>query len=101
MAQCTSGNDFDGRIGVRVSAVFVILVTSFLGVWFPVYASRHQGIGVPDWAYFGARYFGSGVILATAFIHLLGPAVESLTKDCLSGPITDYSWAEGSESDHV
>ena len=28
---CESGNEFDGRIGVRVSAIFVILITSSLG----------------------------------------------------------------------
>ena len=29
--QCDSGNDFDGRLGIRISAIFVILVGSFLG----------------------------------------------------------------------
>ena len=28
---CTSDNDFDGRIGLRISAVFVILIGSLLG----------------------------------------------------------------------
>lgn len=28
---CDSGNEFDGRIGVRVSAIFVILVGSLFG----------------------------------------------------------------------
>ena len=68
--QCDSGNDFDGRIGLRVSSIFVILVGSFLGTWFPVFAARHRGIGVPQWAFFVAKFFGSGVIIATAFIHV-------------------------------
>lgn len=67
---CDSGNDYDGRIGVRISAIFVILVGSFLGAWFPVFAKRHRGVGVPEWAFFIAKYFGSGVIIATAFIHV-------------------------------
>jgi len=50
---------------------------------------------MPEWAFFIAKYFGSGVIIATAFIHLLAPAVDSLTDPCLTGPITDYDWAEG------
>lgn len=29
---CSAGNDYDGRIGVRISALFVILITSSLGV---------------------------------------------------------------------
>lgn len=37
-----------------------------------------------------AKYFGSGVIIATAFIHLLAPAWEELTSECLSGAWEDY-----------
>lgn len=65
------------------------------GAAFPVYASRHRGVGVPEWAFFIAKYFGSGVIIATAFIHLLAPANDALTDPCLTGPITDYDWVEG------
>ena len=50
---------------------------------------------VPEWTFFVAKYFGSGVIVATAFIHLLGPAEDALRNPCLTGPITSYSWAEG------
>lgn len=46
-------------------------------------------------AFFCAKYFGSGVIIATAFIHLLAPANEALTNSCLTGPITNYDWVEG------
>lgn len=41
-----------------------------LGACFPVYASRHKGTLVPSWAFFIAKYFGSGIIIATAFIHV-------------------------------
>lgn len=40
------------------------------GACFPVFAARHKGTGVPDWAFFIAKYFGSGIIIATAFIHV-------------------------------
>jgi solute carrier family 39 (zinc transporter), member 1/2/3 len=82
---CIGGNDYDGRIGVRISAIFVILLGScagrktgfdlpttltLLGAIFPVIANRYKSLGVPDWAFFIAKYFGSGVIIATAFIHV-------------------------------
>lgn len=70
MSDCPTDNEFDGRMGIRISAIFVILVGSFLGTWFPVFAARNPGVGVPSWAFFIAKYFGSGVILATAFIHV-------------------------------
>jgi zinc transporter 1/2/3 len=70
MSTCDTGDKYDGRLGIRISAIFVILVGSFLGAWFPVFAARHKGVGVPEWAFFVAKYFGSGVIVATAFIHV-------------------------------
>lgn len=92
---CENGNDYDGRMGLRIASIFVILVGSFLGAVFPIYAGRHKGVQVPEWSFFIAKYFGSGVIVATAFIHLLAPAHEALTSPCLNGPITSYSWVEG------
>ncbi|KAL8992493.1 MAG: hypothetical protein Q9169_007060 [Polycauliona sp. 2 TL-2023] len=92
---CDAGNEYDGRIGLRISAIFVILVGSLFGALFPVYAARHKGVGVPAWVFFIAKYFGSGVIIATAFIHLLSPAYDALGNECLTGPITDYDWVAG------
>ncbi|MCJ1421289.1 hypothetical protein MMC32_007651 [Xylographa parallela] len=92
---CPSDNDYNGQMGARISAIFVILIGSFFGAVFPVFAQKNQGLKVPQWAFFIAKYFGSGVIIATAFIHLLAPACEALTDPCLTGPITEYDWAEG------
>ncbi|EGC48661.1 membrane zinc transporter [Histoplasma capsulatum var. duboisii H88] len=98
---CDTGNEFDGRLGLRISAVFVILIGSSLGALLPVwarFASPKLGkmpTSVLPWAFFVAKYFGSGVIVATAFIHLLAPAHEALTNRCLTGPLTAYPWVEG------
>ncbi|RMD44353.1 hypothetical protein DV735_g818, partial [Chaetothyriales sp. CBS 134920] len=92
---CETGNEYDGRIGLRIAALFIIWVTSSIGAVFPVFAHRHKGLRVPDATFFVCKYFGSGVIIATAFIHLLAPAVEALTDPCLTGPITEYAWVEG------
>jgi len=93
---CDSSNDYNGDIGVRVSSIFVILVGSFLGVVFPVWTRRRAiKSKVIERCFFAAKYFGSGVIIATAFIHLLAPAADALTSECLTGPITEYDFAEG------
>ncbi|EAW11373.1 low-affinity Zn(2+) transporter ZRT2 [Aspergillus clavatus NRRL 1] len=92
---CDTGNEYDGRMGLRISSIFVIMVGSMFGAIFPVFARNLGKSGFPRWAFFVAKYFGSGVIIATAFIHLLAPAEEALTNECLTGPITEYSWAEG------
>ncbi|ABN66261.1 low affinity zinc transporter [Scheffersomyces stipitis CBS 6054] len=93
---CATDNEYDGaHWGARISAIFVIMATSAIGTFFPVLASRYSFIRLPSWCFFIAKYFGSGVIVATAFIHLLQPANESLTDECLTGPITEYPWAFG------
>lgn len=57
---------------VRASTSRNTVVTSnrSIGAAFPVFAQRHEGVGVPEWAFFAVKYFGSGVIIATAFIHV-------------------------------
>lgn len=90
---CSSGNEYDGRMGVRISSIFVIMVGGGIGVFFPILLSRYSAIRMPWWCFFIAKFFGSGVIVATAFIHLLDPAVEALGNECLTGPVTEYPWA--------
>ncbi|KAG0633076.1 Zinc/iron permease [Tuber brumale] len=93
--KCGGGNEYDGRMGLRISAVFVILVGSTFGALFPIMGKVHPRFKIPEWAMMFAKYFGSGVIICTAFIHLLTPANEALTDPCLTGPITEYPWAQG------
>lgn len=82
MATCETGNGYDGRMGTRISSIFVILVGSFLGTWFPVFAARRKGMGVPAWAFFIAKYFGSGVIVTTAFIHVSERTAQDAGEPC-------------------
>lgn len=95
--ECGSGNEYDGRLGLRISSIFVILVGSFLGAVVPVILARSSRMKVPKTAFFIAKYFGSGVIVATAFIHLLAPANEALGSPCFpeDSAIASYSWPEG------
>jgi zinc transporter 1/2/3 len=89
------GNDYDGRLGARISAVFVILVTSVVTTTFPVAAKRIPRLHILNYVYLFARYFGSGVIIATAFIHLLDPAYDEIgPASCvgLTGGWAEYSW---------
>jgi zinc transporter 1/2/3 len=93
---CDSGNDFDGRIGVRISSIFVILAGSLIGAMLPVFLARSSRMHVPPVTFFIAKYFGTGVIIATAIMHLLAPAFEALGSPCLDGyEISEYSWAGG------
>lgn len=93
---CLSYNDYDGsNFGARLSAPFVLLAVSAFGSFLPVIANRCPRLRVPPIVFFVTRYIGSGVILATGFIHLLADAHETLSTECLGGPFVVYPMAEG------
>ncbi|KAJ5715681.1 uncharacterized protein N7483_012862 [Penicillium malachiteum] len=90
-----SDNDYDGHLGARISSIFVILFVSSAFTVFPVISKRMPGWKIPFSAYIFARYFGTGVIVATAFVHLLDPAYKRIgPKTCVgeSGYWAEYSW---------
>ena len=62
-------NEYDGRLGARISALFVILIVSSAATFFPVVAARVKRLRINVYVYLFARYFGAGVIIATAFIQ--------------------------------
>jgi hypothetical protein len=62
-------NQYSGGLGVRISALFVILFVSTAATFFPVLAAKMPRLRIPIYVYLFARYFGAGVIIATAFIQ--------------------------------
>ncbi|KOS23186.1 Zinc-regulated transporter 1 [Escovopsis weberi] len=86
------GNDYNGHLGARVSSIFVVLVVSTITTIFPVLATRIRSFRVPLYVYLFARYFGAGVIIATAFVHLMDPAYDEIGPASCVG-MTD-GWAE-------
>ncbi|RAH69765.1 high-affinity Zn(2+) transporter ZRT1 [Aspergillus aculeatinus CBS 121060] len=90
-----SDNEYNGHLGARISSVFVILFVSTAFTFFPVVSKGLPSWKIPHNVYIFARYFGTGVILATAFIHLLDPAYKRIgPKTCVgvSGYWGEYSW---------
>ncbi|KAJ5140832.1 hypothetical protein N7448_004240 [Penicillium atrosanguineum] len=90
-----STNEYNGQLGARVSSIFVILIISSAATFFPVLAKRVPRLRIPLYVYLFAKYFGAGVIIATAFIHLLDPAYSEIGGDsCVgrTGHWADYSW---------
>ncbi|CAG8127818.1 unnamed protein product [Penicillium salamii] len=90
-----SENDYNGHLGARISSIFVILFVSSAFTVFPVLSKRMPTWKIPQSVYLFARYFGTGVIIATAFVHLLDPAYKRIgPKTCVgqSGYWSEYSW---------
>lgn len=94
-SSCSATNDYDGRMGARISSIFVILVAGSFGALFPIVSSNISKLNVPPICFFIAKYFGSGVIVATSLIHLLQPANEALTDPCLNEAWLIYPYAYG------
>lgn len=83
-----------GHRSLRIGAIFIIMASSLLGAMSPVILAHQRKIAVPKMAFFVCKFVGTGVIIATAFMHLLVPAVENLTDECLEDRLGGYDWAE-------
>lgn len=71
---------------MHIAAIFIVLGTSGFGILSAVfiasnkYLSKRQGV---LFAIQALKFFGIGVILATAWIHLLTPAFDAFSSECL------------------
>ncbi|XP_006461790.1 hypothetical protein AGABI2DRAFT_118644 [Agaricus bisporus var. bisporus H97] len=90
---CGSGGGDDRFLGLRIASIFIVLACSSFGATFPIIAKNTACLHLPKSAFDFAKYFGSGVIIATAFIHLLDPAIEELGSPCLSDAWGEYPYA--------
>ncbi|KAI9148036.1 ZIP zinc/iron transporter [Paramyrothecium foliicola] len=79
--------------GLRIASIFIILVASLFGALMPVFLARQQKMHVPKLTFFICKYVGTGVIIATAWMHLLEPAADNLGDPCLEPQLGDYPWA--------
>ncbi|KAF8445406.1 Zinc/iron permease [Terfezia claveryi] len=75
------GDDYN--LGLHVMALFVVLTQSTLACAFPLIAKKFRWLRIPPTFLFYARHFGTGVLIATAFVHLLPTAFISLNDPCL------------------
>ncbi|KAL8278228.1 hypothetical protein RQP46_009401 [Phenoliferia psychrophenolica] len=81
---CGDGSPYNGNLGLRVGAIFVILSTSMMGTLFPIVMRRVKRVGVPETVYEFVKYFGSGVIIATAWTeYSWTPAIAMFSVYCI------------------
>ncbi|KAK4160177.1 Zinc/iron permease [Cladorrhinum sp. PSN259] len=71
--------------GLHVFALFLILTVSTLACGFPLFSQRltKGSSRTQRNIIFLCQHFGTGVLMATAFVHLLPTAFVSLTDPCL------------------
>lgn len=89
--QCESNSvrsdEYD--VPLHVGALLIIMFVSTAACLFPLVAQRIPRLRIPDAVFFAIRHFGTGVLIATAFVHLLPTAFE-----CLNDPCLGAFWAE-------
>lgn len=73
----------DYNVRLRVGLLFVILVTSGIGVFTPVLTTRFNLIGQNNIVFVILKQFGTGIVISTAFIHLFTHAQLMFASECL------------------
>ncbi|KZT04043.1 Zinc/iron permease [Laetiporus sulphureus 93-53] len=58
--------------------MFAVFLVSLFASCFPVLSRRIPGICIPGVVFFVGKHFGTGIILVTAFVHLLQDVFEAL-----------------------
>ncbi|APA09919.1 hypothetical protein SS1G_05825 [Sclerotinia sclerotiorum 1980 UF-70] len=80
---CGSGVKGSYNTSAHVYALVLILVLSTIACGFPLISRRSSESDGPNRFIFLSQHFGTGVLIATAFVHLLPTAFMSLTDPCL------------------
>ncbi|KAI1472748.1 Zinc/iron permease [Daldinia caldariorum] len=76
-------------VALHTIGLFLVLAASCLGAGFPVAAKKISWLKVPEKVFFACKHFGTGVLIATAFVHLLPTAWFSLSDPCLPDLFTE------------
>ncbi|KAF9911989.1 high-affinity Zn(2+) transporter zrt1 [Linnemannia zychae] len=74
------------NMSLHIASVFIILAASTCGVFMPVIASKVRALRISNRVLTLGKQFGTGVILATGFIHMMPTAMANLSSPCL-GPV--------------
>ncbi|KAI0023842.1 Zinc/iron permease [Xylariomycetidae sp. FL0641] len=87
---CGSGDRGAYDTPLHVFALVLILALSTLSCGFPLFSRQKSAGRYTNNIVFLSQHFGTGVLIATAFVHLLPTAFMSLTDPCLP-----YAFSEG------
>ncbi|KAG0261811.1 high-affinity Zn(2+) transporter zrt1 [Mortierella polycephala] len=95
--ECASdiGNREGYNTSLHIAGVFIILAASTIGVFMPVIASKIRVLRLSDRTLTLGKQFGTGVILATAFIHMMPTAMSNLSSPCLGPTFSENYTAFG------
>ena len=79
-------------VDLGISIIVLFFVCS-AGLIIPPYTFKFLQKEWLIWMMKAFKLFGSGVLISTAYIHMLQPSVELLSHDCLPSWVTGYAWS--------
>ncbi|KAI0028207.1 Zinc/iron permease [Vararia minispora EC-137] len=71
-------DDDPTTLAIRVAIMLLVFFVSLFSASFPTLTRRARSPSIPPIVFFIGKHFGTGVILSTAFVHLLQDAFDSL-----------------------
>ncbi|EIN04493.1 Zinc/iron permease [Punctularia strigosozonata HHB-11173 SS5] len=74
----SDGSDRTADLRRRLGAMGIIFSISLFAVSFPTLSKKVSFLRIPKVVFFIGKHFGTGVILSTAFVHMLQDAFEVL-----------------------
>lgn len=72
--------DYD--IPLRIGALFVVMVTSAIGSFGPMLTKKFTRVRLDGYVFTAFRQFGTGVVVATAYVHLMTHAELLFQSRC-------------------
>lgn len=96
---CTSDSsetcrDDSAALTLKLVAIGSIMVAGATGIAIPLLGRRKSFLTTDGNLFIAAKAFAAGVILATAFVHMLPDGEENLTNECLpSRPWSEFPFA--------
>ncbi|KAJ2372607.1 hypothetical protein IW150_004033 [Coemansia sp. RSA 2607] len=87
---CFAAGVEDWNTALHIGAVFIILAAGGLGSYLPVVARYVPQLRIPQTLLTLGKFLGTGVIIATALIHMLPAGSESLGNPCIGDRLGNY-----------
>ncbi|OMJ18378.1 Zinc transporter 1 [Smittium culicis] len=87
---CSASGISDWSLSLQLISFFVIMFAGGIGAFIPVIGYHVRSLRLPTNLIDAMKFFGIGVILSTAIIHIYPPANGYLNDPCIGGLMGDY-----------
>lgn len=76
-------------VNLHIASIFIVLGASFLGTLLPLLQRCHEKLALSPYLICLGKCLAAGVVISVGLIHMLLPAHESLSNECLPLSFTE------------